>query len=289
MGEDDTFTPPHAFGLRGPDPFDGRDFKLGAGAPVNVDALPDRVDLEHRLPEVMDQKIVSGCVGWAYVQCAYAVMRADGRIWPRRPYVGSPAFVYRECRAIDEATDAGSLAHDWGTYVRNAWKVGNKLGMPLASRYPPRFDPDDIGDPAQDYLFPETSIYRREPPPYAYRDAAKRQMLAYFRCETMAHCMKSLADGFPVQIGFTVFRNFYTTGGPVFDVPMPTQYDRPLGGHSVVLFGYDKPSRRWVCRNQWGEEAHIQAPTPSGTSPNFLLPFSYEQYISDCWTGRRNE
>lgn len=285
-------------GLKDADPKDDRDFllpeKLRAGAPVNIQSLPERASVEADMPPVMDQKMISGCVGWAYVQAeSQNRWAAQGRRG-RRHAVLSPAFVYRECRALDEAGDPqagippepGSLAHDWGTYVRNAWKVGSKLGAPLYSIYPPKFDARNVADQSKDWMFPEGSVYRAQPQRFVYNDADDRQALTYLRCPTLADVLQSIAQGYAVQVGITIFRSFYGTNGPRFNVPMPVQGDAALGGHSICAIAYDRTGATPYVeyRNQWGGDAHIR---DDGTrSPNFRLPFAYERWINDCWSGR---
>jgi len=277
-------------GLKGRDPHDPRDLmfkaRIMASAPVNINALPERASVDLQMPPVMDQKMISGCVGWAYVQCENQNRVASKSGRGRRPAVLSPAFVYRECRVIDELNEPGSLEHDWGTYVRNAWKVGNKLGAPLASNYPPKFDAENFADPKQDWVFPPKSVYRKAPTRWIYDDAEKRQALNYLRCTTLAEVLQSVAQGYAVQIGFTVFRSFYGDTGPRFMIPMPSRGEAALGGHSVCVVAYDRTGAEpWFeCRNQWGIDAHEG-------KPNFRLPFRYFDagYVSDLWTGRAFE
>ena len=284
-------------GLKGPDPVDERDYKARERLPnfgaINVNALPEAVDLEHTCPIVLDQKTVSGCVGWSGVACYNQNQFAARGLKGRKPSLLSPAFAYRECRAIDELTEPGSLAHDWGTYVRNFWKVANKLGVPLNSIYEPQFGRQHEGTPANDFLFPENSIYRRQPQRWVYGDADDRQALNYFRVTTQAEIMQSLADGYAVQVGFTVFRSMYGLGGPKYVVPVPMGADKALGGHAVYIIGYWRTNLSpagvpaWKIRNSWGREGHI---AEDGTRhPNFVMPFGYDRWLQDMWTGRSFE
>lgn len=292
-------------GLKGDDPPDPRDWKisdrLSAYRAVSVTALPERVDLKATCPAVMDQKTISGCVGWAGVACYNQnQFVAQGRP-KRRPAVLSAPFAYRECRALDERGDPaagippepGSLEHDWGTYVRNFWKVAKNLGAPLQSLYPPKFGPEHEGRPGNDFVLPPNSVYRKQPARYIYNDADDRQALSYLRVEGQGETMRSLADGYAVQMGFTIFRSFYGTGGPRFVIPMPGTGDAPLGGHSVYIVGYDRTQSNpygfpyWECMNSWAKDAHLR---DDGTRvPTFILPFDYHRWVKDAWTGRAFE
>ncbi len=272
----DTFTPPRALGLKGPDPHDRRDRLLYAAVP-NVDALPDRTDLESLLPPAQDQRSIGSCVAWAGIHVCHAIMVKDGHL---RPYLGSVPALYRWCRELDEAGDPGAVGRDGGTYIRNFWWVARNRGIPAISRWAPRYLRHDLSDPGT-WEFPEESRWRAEPPPHVRKHGLTRQMVSYFRLPTLEDMLKCLADGFPFEIGFEVYRSFYDASGkPVAEVRMPVAGDRLLGGHAVTVYGYDRPSRLFLARNQWGATAHQG-------SPNFRMPFDVAQRIaSDAWTGR---
>lgn len=268
----DTFTPPHRFGYR-EDRKDERDFKLYA-RPANIDSMPDRSMLNKLLPAVMDQSVTNSCTGFSGGTATYTVMKADGH---RRPFVPSPVFLYRQARIYGEYE-----AEDMGAEIRFIWRAAAKIGLPPMSNLKPRFRSSDIADP-QTGLFPEGSIWRREFSPSLLADAERRQALNYFRLYTLNDLLQCLADGFCAQVGFTVFRSFYGNSGPLFNVPDPVPGERDLGGHAVVAYGYDKPSRRIFFRNSWGPDAHEG-------KPDFTMSFEYYQrHSADCWTGRTIE
>jgi len=266
-----TTLPPHGFGLR-PDTPDRRDRALYASVP-NIDTLPDRADCSHLLPPVMDQGVIGACTGFSGASVIYAVMKKDGH---RRPFVPSPVFLYREARVL-----GGYVEEDCGAEIRNIWKAANKLGVAPMSNLKPRFKDDDL--PGSDGIFPENSIWRRQPAPSHYADAERRQALVYYRLATLNDIIQCLADGWPVQLGFAVYRSLYGPSGPLFNVPDPQPGERMLGGHAVAAYGYDKPSRRVIFRNSWGVDAHEGR-------PDFTLSFAYVAQLAwDVWTARSIE
>lgn len=268
MPTDDTFTPPHGFGLR-PDRPDRRDRALYAAVP-NIDALPMRADNERYLPAVMDQGVTAACTGYSGASLGYSVMVRDSHL---RPFVPSPVFLYREARVL-----GGYVEEDMGAEIRLIWKAANKVGFPPMSNIPPRFKRNDMAD--ANGIFPEQSIWRRQPAPSHYADAERRQAVTYYRLATLNDLLQCLADGWCAQLGFTVFRSMYGDRGPVYDVPDPAQGERDLGGHAVVAFGYDKAARRVMFRNSWGLDAHEG-------KPNFTLSFEYvARFAGDVWTCR---
>lgn len=261
----------HGFGLR-PDAPDRRDRALYQ-ALVNIDALPEKASCEGVLPPVMDQNAVGACVGYSAAHVMFAIMKKDKH---RKPFVPSPVFLYREARVL-----GGYVEEDAGAEIRLAWKAAFKLGMPPMSTLKPRFNAGDLPD-GQTWLFPEKSIWRRAPSASIYKDAETRQAIQYFKCFNLGDMLKSIAEGWPVQFGFTVFRSLYGPSGPLFNAPdpRPEAGDRELGGHAVTAYAYDRPSRRLFLRNQWGSTAHEG-------KPNFTLSFeAADRWSSDCWTGR---
>lgn len=63
---------------------------------------------------------------------------------------------------------------------------------------------------------------------------------------------------------------------------MPQPGDQVLGGHAVVLVGYDDDSQRFIVRNSWGEGW--------GQAGYVELPYAYvthPQLASDFWVIRK--
>jgi C1A family cysteine protease len=87
------------------------------------------------------------------------------------------------------------------------------------------------------------------------QDAAKRKVTLYERATDFNACINALSNGYPVVIGFTVYSSFatgnwyYTTA----DMPYPnTRSERVLGGHAVLLVGYNNFTQRFIVKNSWG-------------------------------------
>lgn len=255
-------------GLR-PDSQDRRDRALYAVVP-DIDALPPTASCERLLPPPTDQEFVGACTGYSGAVTLYCVMKKDGHA---RPGLPSPVWLYREARVL-----GGYVDEDAGAEIRNVWKAANRLGMPSISKLKPRFGPADA--PGPDGIFPEKSIWRRQPPPGTVTAAEKRQVLSYHRLSTLNDVLQCLADGWPAQIGIPVYRSFFGPGGPRLHIPNPMPGEANLGGHAIVAFAYDKGPKRVTCRNSWG-------PTPHEGGPDFTLSFDYvEIYAGDMWTGR---
>ena len=89
----------------------------------------------------------------------------------------------------------------------------------------------------------------------------------------------SLANGFPFVVGFMVYNSFESNSvARTGMVPMPTPADRPLGGHAVLVCGYDDTRQLWIVRNSWGASW--------GDKGYFYLPYDYltnPDLSSDLW------
>lgn len=241
---------------------------------VNIDSLPKAASNLKILPRAdLDQLNTGSCVGYSGVINMFATMKRDGH---KSPALLSPVFLYRQARLI-----GGYVEEDGGAEIRNAWKAANLYGVPLMSKLKPRFLSGDIAHQSN-MIFPENSIWRKEPIKSVFTDALNRQSIQYFRLIGLGDILKCIADGFTAQLGFTVFESFYDNSGPRFEIPepRPERGDQELGGHAVTAYAYDIPSRRVLFRNQWGTMAHKG-------KPDFTLSFDYlNKYASDVWTCR---
>ena len=66
--------------------------------------------------------------------------------------------------------------------------------------------------------------------------------------------MNALAAGYPVIMGFLVYSSFMSSGVARSGLmPYPnSRRERLLGGHAVLLVGYDNKTGRFIARNSWG-------------------------------------
>ena len=125
------------------------------------------------------------------------------------------------------------------------------------------------------------SKFTRKPTKACYTDALRYQVLAYKRIITLEEMKACLADGYPVVIGFSVYESFETQEvASTGIVPSPNlATERLLGGHAVLVVGYDTTTKRIIVRNSWG--------TGWGQAGYFTLPFEYitnRNLSDDFWT-----
>lgn len=71
--------------------------------------------------------------------------------------------------------------------------------------------------------------------------------------QTLEELYACLKAGFPVVFGFDVFKGFESVGADGL-VPMPADGEEMLGGHCVILMGYDPEKQIFKVMNSWGPE-----------------------------------
>lgn len=231
------------------DKLDTRDYKY---VPTLVKES-NYVDLRPYCSKIEDQGNLGSCTGQAI---AGAIELLNNR--NKKPTDISRLFIYYFERVL-----LGTAHYDSGAYIRDGIKVTYKQGAPLERLWP--------------YV---VNKFRAKPTPIAQQDATKRKVTLYERVQDFDGCISALSNGFPIVIGFDVYSSFespivYKTGM----MPYPkTEKEILLGGHAVLLVGYDKLRQVFIARNSWGPYW--------GDKGYFYMPFRVIQNTSmsgDFW------
>jgi C1A family cysteine protease len=227
---------------------DIRDYKYVPKAIV----LPSSVDLRSQCPSIYDQGQLGSCV--ANAVCG--TVEFDRIKQGDTDWTPSRLFNYYNTRVIE-----GTVDYDAGAEIRDSVKSMVQSGDCPETEWPYDISQFTVQPPAQDYT-----------------DATKYEALVYQAVNQDETTMKTiLASGYPIVVGFTVYNSFYdadTTG----IVNMPGSLDYVIGGHAVLVVGYDDSTQRWLCRNSWG--------TGWGMSGYFTIPYAYftnTDLASDFW------
>jgi len=243
--------PGHSFGWH-PSLPDIRDYPMAlAAAPAS---LPTKVDLRPQMPPIGDQGQLGSCTAWASLG-AYRYELDRQKLTDFDP---SELAQYYWTRALE-----GTTASDAGATIRDAVKVIAKTGVATEKAWP--------------YTI---SKFAQTPPATAKQQASHHLALQYQSVPQNLNSLKSaLAAGYPVVIGITVYASFEQAPVPTTGmVPMPSPTEDVLGGHALLLVGYDDSTRRFTTRNSWG--------TGFGDKGYVYLPYSYmtsPQLSSDFW------
>lgn len=220
-----------------PDKFDGRDYKYS----LTKQTAPNTVDLRRFCSPIEHQGTLGSCTGQAI---AGAIELLNNRNGNYRDI--SRLFIYYYERLI-----LGTVNYDSGAYIRDGIKATNHYGASLES-----FWPYDI------------KRFRHEPVIEARNDALKRKVTRYERINNLNECLDALANGYPIIMGFKVYTSFMSTNvAKTGMMPYPnTRREKLLGGHAVLLVGYDKRNKVFIARNSWG--------AGWGDKGYFYMPFS---------------
>jgi C1A family cysteine protease len=240
-----------------PDVPDIRDHQYSAPQ-RRLTKLPSFVNLRHLCPAIYNQGQLGSCTANA-IGAAYQFEEMRQGLDPSfRP---SRLFIYYNERVIEHTVNSDS-----GAQIRDGIKTVAHQGV-----CPERLWPYDIAK------------FRDKPTPVCYRVASKHKTVHYRRVRQDLWQMQGcLAGGFPIVVGFTVYKSFESQEvAKTGHAPMPRLGERVLGGHAVLVVGYNDPREWFILRNSWGPNW--------GMKGYFTLPYTYlltPQLASSFWTIR---
>jgi len=238
---------------------DFRDLKYSP-PPYVVTALPSKISLEDKLGPCLDQGSIGSCGPHSADGC---VMFEQGDQGMSVSSV-SRLFIYYTTRML-----MGTINQDSGVDNRSMLKAMARYGYCDESLWPYN-----------------VNKFREQPSQEAITAAVKNRITSYAAVaqtlDDMKGCLVAGATGHlggPFVFGFSVYESFESpeverTG----DAPMPQKNERLLGGHDVVVYGYDDSTQRFYFRNSWGKNW--------GNNGNGSLPYSFctnPQLANDFW------
>ena len=230
------------------DRLDTRDYKYQVTQKIN----PNFVDLRSHCSPIENQGSLGSCTGQSIAGAIELLNKRGGK-----PNDVSRLFIYYYERLI-----LGTVNYDSGAYIRDGIKATNKYGASLESLWP-----HDIRK------------FRQEPITEAKNDALNRKVTRYERVNDFNGCVDALSNGYPVVMGFYVYDSFMSKNVARTGImPYPnTKREKLLGGHAVLLVGYDKRKKVFIARNSWG--------TNWGDKGYFYMPFDIVKpnMSSDYW------
>jgi len=219
-----------------------------------LQTIPDHVDLRPQMPPVYDQLMLGSCTSNAIAAAMqYDAMRQK---LPESPTPSRLAIYYNE-RVIEHTVHS-----DAGAELRNGAKSVNQSGACDETLWPYDITKFDV-----------------KPNKACYREGKTDKVLTYARVQQDSHTLQAaLASTDVVVFGFTVYESFeYPDVANTGVVSMPGANEQVLGGHAVVLVGFDRNNQVYLCRNSWGKW---------GMGGYFTMPFAYvhdPSLASDFW------
>jgi hypothetical protein len=203
-----------------------------AFTPYSGAELPPRVDLSKDMPPPGFQGKQSSCVGWAI---AYGLKSYEEKIEQGHSYfagnqldtntVFSPSFIYNQC----------NRGRDAGLFYPDAFNLLSQSGAATLA---------DMSYDDRDYT---------TQPSAEVKERAKRYRIDFWRkvnTQDTKEIKAHLNAGFPVLIGATVDEAFTKLGaGRTWN-----SLGNPLGGHAMVVVGYDDDKNAFRLMNSWGQD-----------------------------------
>lgn len=234
-----------------PDVKDERDlrFKLR----LTATQLPALVDLSKNMPTCEDQGELGACTAFAIGGAVQYALLVQGKTLLNP----SKLFVYYEERLRE-----GTVNQDAGAMIRTGFKVIADKGFANEKDWP--------------YLI---SRFKRKPLAIAYTRSKLDVVDKYERVDTGLMALKTaLALGNPVVLGMSVYEAMMSEQTAVTGVvnrPMATEQN--MGGHAVLLMGYDDKKKSFLVRNSWG--------AGWGKKGYFELSYDYAALglLADAW------
>lgn len=247
---------------RRPDKPDKRDSHVPQWAHLGIGVpLPDAIDVFSGLSlPVYDQGALGSCTSNAGVLYRrFLAQRFSKYSAPDCDL--SRLFLYYQERVLD-----GDPQSDSGAEIRDIFRVLATTGVC-----------SEVQDP---YVPADFASRERNDAPDQLVAAAPYKIGAYHRVPDVDTARSVLASGYPIALGFTVYESFedIRTDGVM---RMPISGEQAIGGHAVVIRGYDDTHETFLVQNSWGRDW--------GDDGCFRMPYGFlrDSVLSDpdMWIG----
>jgi len=230
-----------------PSRFDARDY------PYVLSNIPLResVDLLNFDNSIDDQYELGSCSANALINAYELLVKMHQ---PNRFVDLSRLFLYYNTRSLE-----GTVDIDGGAFLRDGIYAIKKYGL------------------CSELLWPyDVTKFKDKPTENCYRDAERRNIRNYRLISNVNQMMDALNNNLPVAFGMSVYEGFLYVDGLNPVVRIPYSNEPSIGGHAMVLVGYDKNTERFIAKNSfgkdWGEEGYC------------YIPFEYaRKELYDCW------
>lgn len=216
--------------------------------------LPTLVDLRKQCPAVYDQGNLGSCTANA-ICGAYQFDQMKQK--NKTQFVPSRLFLYYNERAME-----GTVSSDSGAYISDGITSIANTGICPESQWP--------------YVI---SKFASKPTTACYTSAKSYKCSSYKQVSgSLQQLKQGLANGYPIVFGMDVYASFESNAASTTGIiPMPKKNEQLLGGHAMLIVGYDDSKQWFIVRNSWGSSwgalGYCYIPYAYLTNPNMASDF----------------
>ena len=234
-----------------PDLIDQRDKIFSA---PRIKECPGSVSLLEYCAPIENQTTTSSCTAHGIVGNLEILEKKSKTNF----YDISRLFIYYNTRMIRGIEDT-----DGGAYIRDGIKSLVRFGYCSEKLW----------------QFNEGKI-NTKPDRKSYKEAKRHLIKEYSRILNITDIIKCIASGYPVIFGITLYESFESkTVAKTGKISIPKMKERVIGGHCMLIIGYDIETKLFLVRNSWSSKW--------GDNGNCYIPFEYMEQASDMWTVRK--
>ncbi len=216
--------------------------------------LPRSVDLSPECPAVYDQGELGSCTANALAGLFQFLLMKLGK----PSFAPSRLMIYWGERQIEGTVneDSGANGDDGMTFLQTK-------GVCRETTWP--YDP---------------TRFTEIPPTNAWAEAATHKLGSPMTIDNtnLLEIKSCLASGYPIAFGFIVYPELESEKVAQTGIlNMPGLFERPIGGHEVLMVGYDDATRHFKIRNSWGpgwgQSGYFEMPYAYATNPELASDF----------------
>lgn len=242
------------------DVHDDRDFKIKFSTPLSID-YPDIVDLRRFSPIVFDQQSLNSCTASA-VALIYDWIhnRIYNNDMNSRAFIPSRLFLYYNTRVI-----SNNNYKDSGSSIRDTIKTIATIGICPESLWPYKINKFNV-----------------KPHGACYVSAKFNKTVQYLRVnQTSDQIERCLAiSKNPIVFGINIYDSWYDNKDlrKSGRIHMPLPNEKLIGGHAMVIVGFNKKDKYFIVQNSWGKSW--------GDKGFCYIPYDYildRKYAWDFW------